>query len=115
MTSGVHDPRFSDRGRRRARDGSELDDSIEPATPASEKRKEEGREATAVAYRGATLLMMAWKPGRRGPLPRGASPEEIEAAFPEWTLVDDEAMEMPSGVPGYVRRAEPRFYSLCRA
>jgi hypothetical protein len=33
---------------------------------------------------------MAWTPGRRGPLPRGASSEEIQAAFPEWTLVDDE-------------------------
>jgi SAM-dependent methyltransferase len=79
-----------------------------------EQRKDEGRAATAVADPGAALLMMAWKSGRRGPLPRGASPEEIQAAFPEWTLIDDQAMEMPSGAPGYVRRAEPRFYRLRR-
>jgi SAM-dependent methyltransferase len=79
-----------------------------------EQRKDEGREATAVADPGATLLLMAWKPGRRGPLPRGASPEEIQAAFPGWTLVEDEAMDVPHGAPGYVRRAEPRFYSLRR-
>jgi SAM-dependent methyltransferase len=79
-----------------------------------EQRKAEGREATAAAAPGATLLMMAWKPGRRGPLPRGASPEEIQAAFTEWELVDDAAMELPSGAPRYVKRAEPRFYRLRR-
>jgi len=78
------------------------------------QRKGEGREATAVAAPDATLLMMAWKPGRRGPLPRGASPEAIQAAFPEWKLADDEAMDVPHGAPGYVRRAEPRFYRLRR-
>jgi hypothetical protein len=40
--------------------------------------------------------------------------EEIEAAFPEWKLIDDEAMDVPRGAPGYVRRAEPRFYRLRR-
>jgi SAM-dependent methyltransferase len=79
-----------------------------------EQRRDEGREATAIAARGATLLMMAWEPGRRGPLPRGARPEEIEAAFPEWTLAHDEAMQLPSDAPAYVRRAEPRFYRLRR-
>jgi hypothetical protein len=78
-----------------------------------EQRREEGREATAVANSGATLLLMAWKPGRRGPLPRGASRDQIEAAFGEWRLLDDEPMELPaSGAPGYVKRAEPRFYRL---
>ena len=79
-----------------------------------EQRKAEGREATAAANPGATLLLMAWKPGRRGPLPRGASSEEIQAAFPEWKLIDDVPMRVPDGAPGYVRRAEPRFYRLRR-
>lgn len=77
------------------------------------QRKDEGREATAAAARGAMLLLMAWKPGHRGPLPRGASREDIQAAFPEWTLIDDEPMHV-SGAPGYVRRAKPRFYRLRR-
>jgi SAM-dependent methyltransferase len=80
-----------------------------------QQREEEGREATAVAADDATLLIMAWKPGRRGPLPRGATPEQIQAAFDEWTLVDDEAMQLPDGAPRYVKRAEPRFYRLRRA
>ncbi|MGI8461210.1 MAG: class I SAM-dependent methyltransferase [Solirubrobacterales bacterium] len=75
-----------------------------------EQRRDEGREATALAAPGATLLLMAWRPGRRGPLPRGVSPEEIQSAFPEWKLIDDVAMDVPSGAPGYVKRAEPRFY-----
>jgi SAM-dependent methyltransferase len=79
-----------------------------------EQRNQEGREATAAAAPGATLLMMAWSPGRRGPLPRGASREDIQAAFPEWSLIDDQAMNLPSGAPGYVRRADPRFYRLRR-
>jgi len=77
-----------------------------------DQRMAEGREATAVAAPGATLLMMAWAPGRRGPLPRGASREEIRAAFPAWEIVDEQAMDTSGGVPGYVRRAEPRFYRL---
>ena len=79
-----------------------------------EQRRKEGRDATAVADPGATMLMMAWKPGRRGPLPRGASREQIQAALPEWDLIDDEAMDVPERAPGYVRRAEPRFYRLRR-
>lgn len=79
-----------------------------------EQRVAEGREATAAAAPDAALLLLAWKPGRRGPLPRGASPEEIQAAFPDWHLVDDVAMELPSGVPRYVRKADPRFYRLHR-
>jgi len=39
------------------------------------QRAEEGREATAAAAPGASLLLMAWAPGRRGPLPRRASRE----------------------------------------
>jgi SAM-dependent methyltransferase len=80
-----------------------------------EQRAEEGRGATAAAAPGATLLIMSWKPGRRGPLPRGAGAEDIQAAFSEWTLVDDEPMNVPTEAPGYVRRAEPRFYRLRRS
>jgi SAM-dependent methyltransferase len=79
-----------------------------------EQREDEGREATSVADPGATLLMMAFKPARRGPLWRGANAVEIQAAFPEWKLIDDEPVDLPQGAPGYVRRGEPRFYRLRR-
>ena len=79
-----------------------------------EQRKAEGREATAAAAPDATLLPMAWKPGRRGPLPRGASSEEIQAAFREWNLIDEVPLHLPPGAPRYARRAEPRLYRLRR-
>jgi SAM-dependent methyltransferase len=77
------------------------------------QREAVGREVTAVAAPDAALLMMAWAPGRRGPLPRGASRSDIERAFPGWTVVDEEPLDAP-GAPGYVQRAEPRFYRLRR-
>ncbi len=74
-----------------------------------------GRAVTAVAMPGATLLMMAWMPGRRGPLPRGASRGDIEAAYPEWTVIDEAAFDV-TDAPFYrhVPRADPRFYRLRR-
>jgi SAM-dependent methyltransferase len=79
-----------------------------------EQRGAEGREASRIAAPGATLLLMAWEPGRRGPLPRGASEEEIAAAFADWELVDHTPMDFPDAAPGYVKRAGPRFYRLRR-
>jgi SAM-dependent methyltransferase len=76
-----------------------------------EQRAAEGRAVSAVAAPGATLLLWAFSPGRRGPLPRGASRAEIEASFPEWTVVDETAIDL-SQAPGFVRRADPRFYRL---
>ena len=77
------------------------------------QREKEAREASAVAAPGAHLLLMAWAPGKRGPLPRGASREDIEAAFSGWQVIDEEAMDVSGArVPGYVRRADPCFYRL---
>jgi SAM-dependent methyltransferase len=79
-----------------------------------DQRKAEGRQATAAAGPDATVWLLAWQPGHRGPLPRGASSEEIQAAFPEWKLTDEVPLRLPEGAPGYVRRAEPQFYRLRR-
>jgi SAM-dependent methyltransferase len=81
-----------------------------------EQREAMGREVTAVAGPGATLLMVAWAPGRRGPLPRGASRGDIEAAYPGWTVIHEEAVDI-SGAPFYriVPKANTRFYRLRRA
>jgi SAM-dependent methyltransferase len=78
-----------------------------------EQRAAEGREVTAVAAPDATLLLIAWTPAPRHLLPRGASRSDIEAAFPEWQVVDEEAMDA-TGAPGFVQKAEPRFYRLRR-
>ena len=74
-----------------------------------------GREVTTIAAPDATLLMMAWSRRRRALLPRGASRNDIEAAYPEWTIVDEEPFDV-SEAPcyRYVKHAEPRFVRLGR-
>lgn len=52
------------------------------------QREAMGREVSAVAAADATLLLLVWAPRRRGPLPRGASREEVESAFPGWEITD---------------------------
>jgi SAM-dependent methyltransferase len=81
-----------------------------------EQRAAMGREVTAVAGPRATLLMMAWGPRRRGPLWRGASRGDIEASYPEWTVIDELAFDV-SGAPFYrhVKNPDPRFYRLRRS
>jgi len=72
-----------------------------------------GREVTAVAAEDATLLMYAFSPGRRGPLPRGIGREEIEQAYAGWTITDEEPSDL-TRAPRFVQRARPRFYRLRR-
>jgi SAM-dependent methyltransferase len=80
-----------------------------------EQRAVMGREVTAVAAPGAALLMVAWAPGRRGPLPRGASRADIEAAYPAWKVVDAQAVDIAdASFYRYVRRADPHLYRLER-
>jgi SAM-dependent methyltransferase len=71
------------------------------------------REVTAVSAEDATLLMYAFSPGRRGPLPRGIGRDEIKRAYGEWTLTDEEAFDT-TGAPRFVKTAHPRFYRLRR-
>ncbi len=72
-----------------------------------------GREVTAVAADDATLLMYAFQPGRRGPLPRGIGRDEIERAYGGWKITDEEAFDL-AGAPRFVKKARPRFYRLRR-
>jgi SAM-dependent methyltransferase len=73
-----------------------------------------GREISAAAAPDATVLMMAWAPGRRGPLPRGISRAEIETALPGWRI-DDDGMFDTSGLPRPLRAVGPHWYRLRRA
>ncbi len=71
------------------------------------------REVMAVTTEDATLLMYAFSPGHRGPLPRGISREEIEQAYGGWTITDEKAFDL-TGAPRFVQKAQPRFYRLRR-
>jgi SAM-dependent methyltransferase len=52
------------------------------------QREAMARSVTAVAAAEATLLLLAWTPRRRGPLPRGADVGEIAAAFDGWDVAE---------------------------
>jgi len=75
-----------------------------------------GRQAmagcvTAAAAPDAILLMLAFNPARRGPLPPGASREEIETAFGGWKILADEPADT-SGMPRALQGSAPRWYRL---
>jgi SAM-dependent methyltransferase len=73
------------------------------------------REVTAVTVHGATILMIAWAPGRRRLLPRGAGRKDIEDAFQGWEVIGEETLPV-SALPGPLRNAAPapRCYRLRR-
>jgi len=75
--------------------------------------REVSRGVTAAATEDATLLMYAFSPGRRGPLPRGIDRQEIEQAYDGWTIHHQEAFDL-QGAPRFVRKAQPSFYRLQR-
>jgi SAM-dependent methyltransferase len=81
---------------------------------ADHQRAAMGREVTSVVTADATLLMLAFQPGRRGPLPRGASAEQVETAFPLWHIVDDQLADT-TGMPGPLKKAAPHWYRLRRS
>jgi SAM-dependent methyltransferase len=68
---------------------------------------------TRLAAPDATALLLAFLPGHRGPLPRGASREDVVLAFSGWDLVDETLADV-SGMPPPLRRAAPRWYRLRR-
>jgi hypothetical protein len=78
-----------------------------------QQRAAMGRSVTALAAPNATLVLLAFGPGRRGPLPSGASQDDIESAFAGWTVVDNIPAET-AGMPGPLKKAEPRLYRLRR-
>ena len=79
------------------------------------EREAMGQEVSAVAAPDATVLLLAWAPKRRGPLPRGVSRSEIEAAFPGWDVTDvgESGFEAPKPVE-LLMKPEERWYRLLR-
>jgi SAM-dependent methyltransferase len=77
------------------------------------QREAVGREVSAVAAANATLLMLAFPPGRRGPLPRGMTQADIEAAYPGWKVTRGDALdaELPRVV---LKDGDPHWYRLTR-
>lgn len=73
-----------------------------------------GRQVSAVTAPDATILMLAFTPGRRAPLPRGMSRSEIESIYPEWKITDD--VPQRGQLPWLLKKlnADPHWYRLRR-
>jgi SAM-dependent methyltransferase len=79
------------------------------------EREAMGREVDAIAAPGATVLLIAWTPRRRGPLPHGVSLSEIQDAFPGWAVTDAGAsyFEAPKPIEMLLKPDE-HWYRLTR-
>jgi hypothetical protein len=66
-----------------------------------------------LAAPGATLLLFAFEPGRRGPAPRGLDAAELRDRFPGWELTATRpATEVQ--LKGPLRNARPSWYRLIK-
>jgi SAM-dependent methyltransferase len=73
-----------------------------------------GREIDGVAADDATVLLDCFAPRRRGPLPRGASRSDVEAAFPDWTITDIEVADTEPDPIARFLKFDEHFYRLVR-
>lgn len=74
-----------------------------------------GRGIDAIATPDACVILTVW-PRRRRPLIRGATRDEIEAAFPGWVVKDaGPTGYQPPKVLDAILRSDERFYVLHRA
>jgi SAM-dependent methyltransferase len=78
------------------------------------ERQAMGRGVSAIAASDATTILDCFAPRRRGPLPRGASREAVEAAFPHWTIADIEVADTEPDPIAKLLRFDERFYRLRR-
>jgi SAM-dependent methyltransferase len=81
---------------------------------ADEQRAAMGREVTAVAGPDATLILDCFAPRRRGPLPRGASRDDVERAFAAWEIADVVVADTAPDPVARLFKFDERFYRLRR-
>lgn len=78
------------------------------------RRASMGRAVNVVAADDATMLIQAFQHrGRNSMLPRGATSEDLQAAFTDWSIIEEIPTDV-RGAPAAVRNAEPRFFRLRR-
>ncbi|MEK6328817.1 MAG: class I SAM-dependent methyltransferase [Actinomycetota bacterium] len=78
----------------------------------ADQRAAMGREISAVAADDCTVLLDVFAPRRRGPLPRGASRSDVEAAFPDWEITDIEVADTDPDPIARLFKFDERFYRL---
>ena len=79
----------------------------------AEQRLAEGRGVSELANPGATLLMLAFGPGRLRSLVGGVSQAEVEVAFPEWEMLAVEPADT-AGLGWPMNKTAPQWYRLRR-
>lgn len=79
-----------------------------------QQRMAMGRGVGSVASADATVILDCFAPRRRGPLPRGASRRDVEAAFPAWEIASVEEADTEPDVLARVAKFDERFYCLRR-
>jgi SAM-dependent methyltransferase len=77
-------------------------------------RADMAKAVTAVSAPDATLILDCFAPGRRGPLPRGASRADVERAFMDWTITDVEVADTEPDLLARLFKFDERFYRLSR-
>ena len=80
----------------------------------AQHREAMGREVSAVAAPEATVLLDCFAPRWRGPLPRGASRDDVERAFPDWEITGVEIADSDPDPLARLMRFDERFYRLRR-
>jgi SAM-dependent methyltransferase len=80
----------------------------------ADQRAAMGREVSAIAADDATVLLDVFAPRRRGPLPRGASRNDVEAAFSDWEITDIEIADTEPDPIAKLFKFDERFYRLSR-
>ena len=78
-----------------------------------DQRLSTARGVTALATPSATMLLLAFRPGARRPLPRGADQSDIERAFANWKVLAVVPADT-SGLPGPLKKATPSWFRLQR-
>jgi hypothetical protein len=76
-------------------------------------RRDLAEGVTELTAPGSTLLLLAFQPGKRGPLPGGADHRELEATFDGWNLVGT-VPAVTDGMPRPLEKAAPSWYRMQR-
>ncbi len=81
---------------------------------APSQRLDMGRAVSAITTPGATVILDCFSPRNRGPLPRGCTQTDVEAAFPYWEVTSVVEADTDPDPIARAFRFDEVFYRLRR-